>query len=63
MASSKPSQPRPPVQHQCPACQQPQTKIQRMLGEDRHGSTSFVCTRPDCSAGINLAQVQTWVAV
>jgi hypothetical protein len=52
-----------PLLHQCPVCQHPQTKIQRKLSEDRHGSTNFVCTRSDCSVGINLAQVETWTVV
>jgi hypothetical protein len=55
--------PAQPVLHQCPVCQQPQTKIQRKLGEDRHGSTNFVCTRADCPVGFNLTQVDTWTAV
>jgi hypothetical protein len=63
LANSKSLPPRPPVLHHCPVCQQPQTKIQRRLGEDRHGSTNFVCTRTDCALGINLAQVDTWFAV
>jgi hypothetical protein len=61
MASPR-SLPRPVVHH-CPVCQQPQTKIQRRLGESTHGSTNFVCTRTECAIGINLAQVKTWVAV
>ena len=62
MADSK-SSPARPVQHHCPVCQHPQTKVQRKLGEGKHGSTNFVCTRPDCPVGINLAQVETWTAV
>ena len=62
MFESKSSAPRPALHH-CPVCQQPQTKIQRKLGGDRHGSTSFVCTRHDCPVRINLAQVDTWAAV
>jgi len=62
MADSK-SSPARPVLHQCPVCQHPQTKIQRKLSGDRHGSTNFVCTRPDCPVGINLAQVETWTVV
>jgi hypothetical protein len=57
------SSPARPVLHQCPVCQHPQTKIQRKLGEDRHGSTNFVCTRADCIVGINLGHVDTWSAV
>ncbi len=62
MTSPKSSTARP-VLHQCPVCHQPQTKIQRKLSEDRHGSTNFVCTRSECSIGINLARVETWTAV
>jgi hypothetical protein len=62
MADSKSSAARP-VQHHCPVCQHPQTKIQRKLNEDKHGSTNFVCTRADCPIGINLSQVDTWTAV
>ena len=62
MANPKPS-PTQPVVHLCPVCQHPQTKIRRKLSGDRHGSTNFVCTRPDCPVGINLAQVETWTAV
>jgi hypothetical protein len=62
MADSK-SSPARPLPHQCPVCQHPQTKIRRKLDEERHGSTSFVCTRADCPVGINLAQVATWTAV
>jgi ssDNA-binding Zn-finger/Zn-ribbon topoisomerase 1 len=54
----------PPAVHQCPVCQRPQTKIQRRLGEKTHGSTNYVCTRAaDCSLGIDLSKVDTWVAV
>jgi hypothetical protein len=62
MADSK-AAPARPVLHQCPVCQHQQTKIRRKLSEDRHGSTNFVCTRPECPVGINLAQVETWTAV
>ena len=58
-----PKSPPRPVPHHCPVCQHPQTKIQRKLSEDRHGSTNFVCTRPECPIGINLAQVANWTAV
>ena len=61
MANSKSSP--APLPHHCPVCQHPQTKIQRKLSEDRHGSTNFVCTRTDCPVGINLAQVDTWTVV
>jgi hypothetical protein len=55
---------RPPADHQCPVCHRPQTKIQRRLTETTHGSTNYVCTRAgDCSLGIDLSKVETWVAV
>jgi hypothetical protein len=55
---------RPPILHQCPVCQQPQTKIQRRLNGEANGSTVYVCARAgQCSIGINLSQVDTWVAV
>ena len=54
----------PPPVHQCPVCHHPQTKIQRRLGENTHGSTIYVCARSgDCSVGVNLAKVETWVVV
>ena len=63
MASPKTLPLRPPTLHHCPVCQHPQTKIQRRLGEDRHGSTNFVCTRTECAIGIDLRRVETWIAV
>ena len=54
--------PRPAV-HECPVCHFPQTKIQRKLSEGRHGATNYVCARVECTVGINLAKVDTWVAV
>ena len=55
---------RPPILHQCPVCQQEQTKIQRRLNGGTTGSTVWVCARAgQCSVGINLSQVDTWVAV
>lgn len=55
---------RPVSLHHCPVCQHPQTKIQRLLGDAARGSTSYVCARPrECSLGIDLAKVTTWVAV
>jgi hypothetical protein len=54
--------PRPAV-HECPSCQQPQTKIQRKLNETQLGATCFVCARPECSLGMNLTKVDNWVAV
>jgi ssDNA-binding Zn-finger/Zn-ribbon topoisomerase 1 len=61
MADSK--LPARPAVHQCPVCHHPQTKIQRKLSEDKHGSTNYVCARVECPVGINLTQVATWVAV
>lgn len=55
--------PRPPIVHTCPVCHHPQTKIQRKLGADKHGSTNYVCSRVECAVGINLSKVDTWVAV
>lgn len=52
-----------PAVHECPACHQPQTKIQRKIGETPLGAICFVCARPDCSLGLNLTKVDTWVAV
>lgn len=55
---------RPPVTHECPVCHRPQTKIQRRLTDSTRGSTIFVCARSgECSIGINLTKVETWVAV
>jgi hypothetical protein len=48
--------------HHCPSCQCPQTKIKRVLGEGKYGSTNFVCSRPECPLGINLSKLETWVA-
>jgi ssDNA-binding Zn-finger/Zn-ribbon topoisomerase 1 len=50
-----------PSVHECPVCHHPQTKLQRRIGG---GSTIYVCTRAaECSLGINLSKVDTWVAV
>ncbi len=52
-----------PAVHQCPVCHFPQTRIQRMLNGEKHGSTNYVCARPgECVLGIDLAKVDTWVA-
>jgi hypothetical protein len=51
------------VTHRCPVCQFPQTKIQRILGEGRYGSISYVCSRPECSVGLDLSKIATWAAV
>jgi hypothetical protein len=53
---------RPPA-HECPACHQPQTKIQRKISETQLGAVCFVCARAECSLGLNLSKVDTWVAV
>jgi hypothetical protein len=44
-------------------CQFPQTKIQRILGEGRYGSVSYVCSRVECTVGLDLSKVDTWAAV
>ena len=50
--------------HQCPVCHQPQTKLKRRLSETQNGSTIYVCPRAgDCSIGVNLTKMDTWVAV
>ena len=56
-------QPPPPATHRCPICQCPQTKIQRILGDGKYGSTSYVCSRLECSVGLDLSKIETWVAV
>lgn len=49
---------------ECPVCHQPQTKVQRRLTSTRNGSTMYVCTRVgQCSVGMNLNKIDTWVAV
>jgi hypothetical protein len=61
--STKRNDPPPPA-HQCPVCHHPQTKIQRRLNETTRGAINYVCARPDdCSLGINLSNVETWVVV
>jgi hypothetical protein len=61
----KPNQKIPPSSvHRCPVCDHPQTKIQRRLGGNTQGSTVYVCARfGECSIGMNLSKVETWVAV
>lgn len=50
--------------HRCPVCHHPQTKIQRRLGDTPRGATIYVCARSgDCSVGMNLSKVDTWVCV
>ena len=55
--------PPPPATHRCPVCQFPQTKIQRILGEGRYGSISYVCSRVERTVGLDLSKVATWAAV
>jgi hypothetical protein len=52
-----------PVAHQCPVCQFPQTKIQRVLSEGKFGSTNYVCARLECAIGIDVTKLETWVEV
>jgi hypothetical protein len=54
--------PQGPAVHQCPSCQCPQTKIKRVLGDGKYGSTNFVCSRLECALGIDLSKLDTWVA-
>jgi hypothetical protein len=61
MADNKP--PPRPIAHQCPICQFPQTKIQRILGDGKYGSTNYVCARGECAIGIDLSKLETWVTV
>jgi hypothetical protein len=48
--------------HRCPSCQQPQTKIKRVLGDGKFGSNNFVCSRVECALGVDLSKLETWVA-
>ena len=58
------SKPLTPLVRQCPVCHHPQTKIQRLLNGATQGSTTYICARADeCSVGINLSKLETWVAV
>lgn len=61
MTDRKPA-PRPVV-HECPVCHFPQTKIQRKLSDDKPGATNYVCARTECILGIDLAKVDTWIAL
>ena len=54
--------PAPPPVHQCPSCHQPQTKIRRVLGDGKFGSSNFVCSRAECALAIDLSKLETWVA-
>lgn len=47
---------------QCPSCHQPQTKIRRLLGVGKYGSSNFVCARKECALGIDVSKLETWVA-
>ena len=63
MTQLKRKEPEPSV-HRCPVCQHPQTKIQRRLNGTTRGSTIYVCARAgECSVGMNLSKVETWVSV
>jgi hypothetical protein len=54
----------PALPHQCPVCHLPQTRLQRRLSETKNGSTIYVCPRAgECSIGVNLTKLETWVAV
>ena len=50
-----------PSAHQCPSCHEPQTKIKRVLGDGKFGSSSFVCARRECVLAIDLSKLETWV--
>lgn len=53
-----------PLSHRCPVCNYPQTKLQRRLDGTARGSIIYVCCRAEqCSLGMNLAKLETWVAV
>ena len=55
---------RPHLPPECPVCHHPQTKVQRRLTASRNGSTMYVCARVgQCSIGMNLNKMDTWVAV
>ena len=63
MAQVKRSDP-PFPSRQCPVCHHPQVKLQRRLTANTNGSTIYVCPRwEECSVGVNLSKVDTWVAV
>ena len=48
--------------HHCPSCQQPQTKIKRVLAGGTFGSSAFVCARTACALGIDVSKLVTWIA-
>ena len=54
--------PAAPAAHLCPACQQPQTKIKRVLSTGKFGAIQFVCARMECARAIDLSKLETWVA-
>lgn len=55
---------RPAGPPQCPVCHHPQTKVQRRLSETTTGATTYICTRAgQCSVGMNLSKMDTWVTV
>jgi hypothetical protein len=63
MVSAKRPEPSLPA-HQCPVCHYPQIKLQRRLSGTANGSTIYVCARwNDCSVGVNVTKIDTWVAV
>ena len=59
---STPKLPASPTIHQCPSCHQPQTKIKRVLGDGKFGSSNFVCSHSDCVLAIDVSKLETWVA-
>ena len=59
---SNQKQPVVPAAHQCPSCHQPQTRIKRVLGDGKFGSSNFVCSRGGCVLAIDVSKLQTWVA-
>lgn len=59
---SKQKVPATPSAHQCPSCHEPQTRIKRVLSDGKFGSSSFVCARMECTLGIDVSKVKTWVA-
>ncbi len=53
-----------PKVRECPICHHPQTKIQRRLNGTPAGSTAYVCARArECTIGMDLTKLETWVAV
>ncbi len=58
---SKQKPPVVPAAHQCPSCRQPQTRIKRVLGDGKFGSSNFICSRMECALGVDLSKLQTWV--